>query len=83
MRLVQSAATQPELQSRLRETLNMSRDVDKWRKLQRMLQERVSSRLEPWFVWQHTCNTIPRWQGIYLGYCSREHIGWHAHGKTS
>lgn len=42
MRLVQASATAPELQSRLRDTLNMARDTDKWKKLTRMLSERVS-----------------------------------------
>ncbi len=44
MRLVQASASAPELQARLRDTLNMARDTDKWRKLTRMLAERVSSR---------------------------------------
>jgi len=42
MRLVQASATDPQLQSRLRDTLNMARDTDKWKKLTRMLSERVS-----------------------------------------
>lgn len=43
MRLVQASASAPELQARLRDTLNMARDTDKWRKLTRMLAERVSA----------------------------------------
>lgn len=41
MRLVQASASAPELQARLRDTLNMARDTDKWKKLTRMLSERV------------------------------------------
>jgi hypothetical protein len=42
MRLVQASASAPDLQARLRDTLNMARDTDKWKKLTRMLSERVS-----------------------------------------
>lgn len=41
MRLVQASATSPELQARLRDTLNMARDTDKWKKLTAMLSEKV------------------------------------------
>lgn len=41
MRLVQASATSPELQARLRDTLNMARDTDKWKKLTTMLSEKV------------------------------------------
>lgn len=53
MRLVQASASAPELQARLRDTLNMARDTDKWKKLTRMLSERVrgarhSTAQQPW-----------------------------------
>jgi hypothetical protein len=41
MRLVRASATSPELQARLRDTLNMARDTDKWKKLTAMLSEKV------------------------------------------
>ncbi|KAF8070864.1 hypothetical protein HT031_000945 [Scenedesmus sp. PABB004] len=41
MALVQAVGTQPELETRLRETLNMARDTEKWRNLIRMLTDKV------------------------------------------
>lgn len=46
MRLVQASASNSDLQARLRDTLNMARDTDKWKKLTRMLSERVSVKRE-------------------------------------
>jgi hypothetical protein len=46
MRLVQASATSPELQARLRDTLNMARDTDKWKKLTAMLSEKVGLRAQ-------------------------------------
>lgn len=66
MRLVQASASAPELQARLRDTLNMARDTDKWRKLTRMLAERVSR-----------CSSSSRvqHQGIAEGYSIRVRQG--------
>jgi hypothetical protein len=41
MTLVQACRNAPDLECRLRETLNMARDVEKWRNLMRMLTEKV------------------------------------------
>lgn len=41
MQLVQACRSQPELELRLRETLNMARDTEKWRNLIRMLSDKV------------------------------------------
>jgi hypothetical protein len=41
MTLVQACRNAPDMESRLRETLNMARDVEKWRNLMRMLTEKV------------------------------------------
>lgn len=42
MSLVQACRSAPDLEARLRETLNMARDAEKWRNLMRMLTEKVS-----------------------------------------
>jgi hypothetical protein len=47
MQLVQACRDQPEMEMRLRETLNMARDVEKWRNLIRMLSEKVRKLLLP------------------------------------
>uniref|UniRef100_A0A383V5P7 Uncharacterized protein n=1 Tax=Tetradesmus obliquus TaxID=3088 RepID=A0A383V5P7_TETOB len=41
MSLVQACRSAPDLEARLRETLNMARDAEKWRNLMRMLTEKV------------------------------------------
>jgi len=47
MQLVQACRDQPDMEMRLRETLNMARDVEKWRNLIRMLSEKVRQLLLP------------------------------------
>ena len=41
MTLVQACRAAPDMEARLRETLNMARDAEKWRNLIRMLTEKV------------------------------------------
>jgi hypothetical protein len=41
MTLVQACRNAPDMEARLRETLNMARDAEKWRNLMRMLTEKV------------------------------------------
>jgi hypothetical protein len=44
MTLVQACRNAPDMEARLRETLNMARDAEKWRNLMRMLTEKVRRR---------------------------------------
>jgi hypothetical protein len=41
MSLVHACRNAPDMEARLRETLNMARDAEKWRNLMRMLTEKV------------------------------------------
>lgn len=45
MYLVQACRSQPDMEQQLRETLNMARDVDKWRNLTKMLSKKVPKML--------------------------------------
>lgn len=54
MQLVQACRMAPDMEARLRETLNMARDAEKWRNLTRMLSEKVGW-LTQYLFWEKVC----------------------------